>query len=194
MSVTASAAPCFFDAKLLGTRDPKTANVSPSTWVENLEMGMHAAIQLAQNLQSEMRAGAPTKETMHSLYERVLTLASAHESHPTNPTYSRAISEPLREACQATQSWYTGCFNPLSADADRKQVCPTPVAVNDLISKLKSLVAVDDDGNRAIDLAATAKPFIDSYNVSCKPAQVFTTPAELFEAGGPLSWMVPPRK
>lgn len=189
MSSTATAAPFFFDAKLLASRDPETAKVSQSAWVGNLEMGAHAALQLALNLQSEMKAGAPSKETMHALYERVLSLASAHEPHSTDPSYSRAISGPLREACQATQAWYTGCFNPQGGDASRAQTCPTPFAVTELISRLKSIVATDEDGNRVMDLLATSEPFFNRYNASCKPHQVFDTPAELFKAGRPLAWM-----
>jgi hypothetical protein len=183
------ATPLFFDEKLLGTRDPKTAAVSQSAWVENLEMGTHAAIQLAQNLLSEMRGNAPTKDTMRALYQRVLTLSGAHESHWSIANFAKAISTPLTEARQLTESWYLGCFNPESPDAGRTQVCPTQVAVSELLSKLRSLVAVDEDGNRVIDLIATSEPFVDRYNRSCKPYQVFDTPAEPFNSGGPLAWM-----
>jgi hypothetical protein len=189
MSSQATAAPLFFDQKLISTRDPETARVSPSAWVENLVMGTHAAIQLAQNLQAEMRGGAPERETMHALYGRVMTLASAHESNPSNPSYSCAISEPLREARELTQTWYTSCFNPERSGEARDQACPTPFAVSELLNKLKSIVATDEDGNQVLDLVETARPFIDRYNVSCKPHQVFDTPAELFDSGRPLAWM-----
>ena len=189
MTAPAVAVDFFFNDKLLASRDPKTANVSPSAWVENLEMGIHTAIQLAKNLKSELDAGGPHKETMHALYFKVLTLSGAHPHGPTKPSYATAISEPLHQALQVTQSWYLGCIDPERADSARAQVCPTAVAVEELLKKLNAIIAIDEDGNRAIDLSATAQPFINHYNAGCKPAQVFTTPAELFEAGAPLAWM-----
>ena len=179
----------FFNNELLATRDSNTANLSPSAWVANLEKGIHAAIHLAEDLKSQMASGAPSKDTMHSLYFRVLALSSAHENHRTLPSYASAISEPLNEARKVTEAWYLGCIDPEHSDTKRHQVCPTPHAVAELLSSLKSLVATDEDGNRAIDLAATAQPFINRYNGGCKPAQVFETPVELFEAGAPLAWM-----
>lgn len=188
-SPATAAAPFFFDAKLLGSRDPVTNSVSQSAWVENLEMGTQAAIQLAQNLMTEMRDSAPSKDTMRALYERVLNISGAHEPHWSTPDFAKAISTPLAEARKLTESWYLGCFNPESPQAARTQVCPTPEAVSELLTKLKSILAVDEDGHRVIDIVATSQPFFDRYNRSRKPYQVFETPLEAFKPGGPLAWM-----
>lgn len=189
MSSPATGAPSlFFDQKLLGTRDPVTNSLSQTAWVENLTMGTHAAIQLAQNLMTEIQKGAPNKDTMRALYDRVLNLSGAHEAHWSTPDFAKAVSTPLAEARNLTYSWYVGCFNPESSEARLNQVCPTPVAVSELISKLKSLVATDEDGQNVIDLKATTEPFFDRYNRSRKPHQVFETPLDVFERGGPLAW------
>lgn len=180
----------FFSPELLATRNPNTAHLSPTAWVANLEMGIHSAIQLAQNLESEMAAGAPQRDTMKALYERVLSVQNPHAERRTDPPFTKAVSVPLTNAKNATEAWYLGCINPGDEAKARVQVCPTPTAVKELISDLKSLVAVDEDGHKAIDLAATAQPFIDRYNVSCKPYQVFETPTELFEKRQRLAWMV----
>lgn len=180
----------FFSPDLLATRNPDTAHLCANRWVAKLEMGLHATIQLAQNLGAEMASGAPKRDTMHALYERVLSLQIPHAQRETDPSFTKALSEPLTKAKNTTESWYLGCIDPGNEAKARVQVCPTPMAVQELITDLKSLVAVDEDGHRAIDLAATAQPFIDRYNESCKPYQVFETPAELFTNGNPLAWMV----
>ena len=190
MTGTNTAPTSFFSPELLATRNQNTAHLSPTAWVANLEMGIHSAIQLAQNLAAEMAAGAPQRDTMKALYEKVLSLQNPHAERETDPSFTRALSVPLTNARNTTEAWYLGCIDPADETKTRVQVCPTPTAVNELISDLKSLVAVDEDGHTAIDLGATAQPFIDRYNVSCKPHQVFETPADLFGQGQPLAWMV----
>lgn len=180
----------FFSPDLLATRNLDTAHLCANTWVAKLEMGLHSTIQLAQNLADEMANGAPQRETMHALYGKVLSLQMPHAQRETDPSFTKGLSEPLTKARNTTESWYLGCIDPNNESKARIQVCPTHMAVKELISDLKSLVAVDEDGHKAIDLAGTAQPFIDRYNVSCKPHQVFETPAELFQNSQPLAWMV----
>jgi hypothetical protein len=191
MTAPASAqSPSFFSKDLLATRNSDTAHLCANTWVAKLEMGIHSTIQLTQHLAAEISLGGPQRATMHALYEKVLSLQLPHAPRETDPSFAKALSEPLTKAKVLAESWYVGCIDPNNQTKARIQACPTLVAVNELMSDLRSLVAVDEDGHKALDLSAAAKPFIDRYNASCKPHQVFETPQELYALGQPLAWMV----
>lgn len=174
--------PFFYDDAFKNNQGAPTNPACQRTWVYNLEQGINAAITLCSNLLTEMKDSGPKRETMHALYERLVHLSGAHEPHHSLPGFAQAIATPLREAQQLTESWYLGCLNPESPERSRTQVCPTAEAVSDLRKSLNALVAVDEDGHRVIDLKATSEPFLQRFNMSRKPYQVFDTPPEIFRS------------
>jgi len=177
----------FFSPDLLATRDPATAHVCGQTWQGKLEMGLHAAAQLAENLRSEMSEGSPHHETIIALYTRLLSLSTAHPVRENSRGEGKEVvapenllGQPLARATETVAAWYLDSINSKHFSARGNQESPTSETVTSVCDTLSSLLS--------LDLSAAARPHIERYNSSCKPGQVFTTPLELFRPGGPLEW------
>jgi hypothetical protein len=152
-----------------------------------LEMGVHSALQLAQDLHSETLEGSPRQETVVALYQKLTSLSATHPARESFGVNGRTVvpeenslGEPLAHAVKIVEGWYIEAVNATQHGAGRNEKRPThdgTLTVCDILENLASQ-----------DLQAIARPHIERYNGGCKPGQVFVTPFELFGPGAPLEW------
>ena len=189
MTATASARTFdpFLSPDLLATRDPNTARLCATTWMARLEMGVHSALQLAQDLHSETLQGSPREETIVALYQKLTSLSATHPARESSTVNGRtvvpaenALAEPLTQAVKTVEGWYIDAVKATQHSADRNEKRPTPEVTHTVREILQNLVSQD--------LQAIARPHIERYNSGCKPGQVFVTPLELLGPGAPLEW------
>jgi hypothetical protein len=177
----------FFSSDLLATRNPETANLCAQTWQAKLEMGLLSAQQLAQDLHSETKRGAPRQETIVALYDKLTALSATHAARDNTIVNGRTIvapentlAKPLAQATKTVEVWYVDSINAAKHYPDRQEKRPTLAGVQSVCDTLESILK--------LDLQTAARPHIDRYNSGCNPAQVFKTPVELYGMGAPLEW------
>lgn len=187
-TATANTFDPFMSQDLLATRNPHTAHLCARTWETKLEMGLISAHQLAQNLLAETKEGAPREETIVALYSKLASLSAAHPAAESTVVIGNrivvpaenALGVPLFNAVKAVENWYIDTINAATHYPDRQEKRPTIGGVQSVCDTLESLLD--------LDLSTVARPHIERYNSGCKPAQVFSTPVELYGRGAPLEW------